>query len=106
MGGRLKRTSARLLPPDFACTLRIESVPLFEEVLPESIHASALAESVAVVQDTGVAVAVKVAVGGNGVAVGGTEVAVGGTVVEVCVAVAVGGTGVAVGGTGVLVKVD
>ena len=111
MAGRLKRTSARLLLLDFAWTLRMESVPLFEPVLPESIHASAFAGSVTDVQETGMVVAVGgtgVAVGGNGVAVGGTDVAVGGNGVFVAVGgtgVAVGGTGVAVGGTGVFVAV-
>src|SRR5918999_1438323 len=46
MDGRLKRTSARLFEPLFDMTLRIESEPLLLVVLPESIHASALAVSV------------------------------------------------------------
>jgi hypothetical protein len=46
MAVRSKLTSARLLAPDLAWTFRIESVPLFVDVLPESIQASALAESV------------------------------------------------------------
>ena len=44
--GRLNRTSARRLPPLLDITLRVESEPLFDEVLPESIQASAFAVSV------------------------------------------------------------
>jgi hypothetical protein len=43
MVGRLKRTTARRLPPLLDMTLRIESEPLLLVVLPESIQASAAA---------------------------------------------------------------
>src|ERR687895_712223 len=46
MVGRLNRTRARRLPPLLDMTLRIESEPLFDEVLPESIQASAAAGGV------------------------------------------------------------
>jgi hypothetical protein len=46
MVGRLKRTRARRFPPLFDMTLRIESEPLFDVVLPESIQESAFAVSV------------------------------------------------------------
>src|SRR5688572_7163981 len=43
IAGRVKPTRARRLPPLFDMTLRIESEPLFDEVLPESIQASLVA---------------------------------------------------------------
>ena len=46
IAGRLNRTRARRLPPLLDITLRIESEPLFDAVLPESIQASAFAVSV------------------------------------------------------------
>jgi hypothetical protein len=87
---------------DFACTFRIESLPLLLDALPWSIHASALDPTVTVVVAQ---VGVGVAVGGTGVAVGGTGVAVGVDVggSGVFVEVAVGGSGVFVGGSGVAV---
>ena len=44
--GRLNRTRARRLPPLLDITLRVESEPLFDPVLPESIQASPFAVSV------------------------------------------------------------
>src|SRR5687767_12117205 len=74
---------------------------MFEDALPESIHASALAGSVTGVAVQEAAAVVGVGVGGCSVAVGAATVAVG----EASPAVGVAATRVAVGGTEVKVGV-